>query len=326
MGMPRAVKEAGERSEQALAELKKRQEQGQQDPPAEQQDPPPNDQGQPPQDPPAGNQPAPQGEGQPAKDEFRDKFFVLKGKYDAEVPRMAAEIRALRARNQALEDAIVELKKVKAPETPPAPPTPHPDEQALVQEYGPKIVETIERIADRKAAERMAPLQGKIEETEAEAEARRQQEIQDRKAQDFKEAVEDLVPDWEAIDKMPAFHAYLAERHTDGRERQAALMEAAGRFDAATVVRIFAAFKRTPEGQKAIGAKPQGSKTAGLEHLRVPDATGRDRGNAGGKKIWTKKEMTDFYRDNALGRIDPERAKEIERDIDAAAGEGRIRG
>lgn len=325
MGMPRAVKEAGERSEQALAELKKRQEQGQPDPPAEQPDPPEVTGEQP--APPAGDPEAPKGEGQPAKDDgnWRDKFFVLQGKYNAEVPRLAAEVRTLKARNQALEDAIVELK-AKATAAPPAPTEPHPDEAALVKDYGPSIVQTIERIADRKAAERMAPLQGKIEETEAEAEARRRKDEMDRKSNEFAEAVADLVEDWEAIDKMPAFHAYLAAPHTDGRQRQAVLMEAAEKFDAAGAARMFINFKRTPEGQKAIGAKPPGSKTAGLEHLRVPDATGRDRGNAGGKKIWTKKEMTDFYRDNALGRIDPERAKEIERDIDAAAGEGRIRG
>jgi hypothetical protein len=38
--------------------------------------------------------------------------------------------------------------------------------------------------------------------------------------------------------------------------------------------------------------------------------------------------MTAFYKDKALGKFanDPERAKQIERDIDDAAREGRIRG
>jgi len=327
MGMPRAVKEAGERSEQALAALQAQQQAEQDQPPQGDPPAPEGEQGDP-SNPPEGADPTPpEGGGKPAKDEFRDKFFVLKGKYDAEVPRMAAQVRSLLSKTEALEAANAELRK-QVESAPKAPTEPHPDEAALVREYGPTIVETIERIADRKAAERVAPLQGKVEESEAERKARQQREEADRKAADFAEAVEDLVPDWEAIDKLPAFQAYLAEPGADGRQRQAVLIEAAQKFDAAGAARIFVAFKRTPAGQAATGTKPPASKTDRLEGLRVPDTTGRDRGNGGGKKVWTKAEMTAFYKDKALGKFanDPERAKQIERDIDDAAREGRIRG
>lgn len=324
MGTPRAVREAGERSDQAFEALKAQQ-QAEQDP-TPQGDPPvpDDDKGDPPT--PTPDPAPPEGGPKQAKDEWRDKFFVLQGKYNAEVPRMAAQIRSLLSKTEALEAANAELRQ-KVEAAPQAPAKPDPDEARLVEEYGPAIVQTIERIADRKAAERVAPLQGKLDETEAERKARQQREEADRKAAAFQEAVVDLVPDWEAIDALPAFHAYLAEPGSDGRSRQDALMAAANSFDAAGAARIFLAFKRTPAGVSATGTKPP-PKTDRLEHLRVPDATGRDRGNTAGKKVWTKAEMTAFYKDLALGKFanDPERAKQIERDIDDAAREGRIRG
>lgn len=312
--LPRAVREAGERADKLSEQLRG----------AQQQEPPEG--GQEPQGDP---DPAPQGdppaaEPKPDRDEWRDKYNVLRGKYDAEVPRLAAQLRAAGARIEALEAANAELR-TKVDTAPKAPPPPDPDEERLVQEYGPGIVQTMERIADRKVAERVAPLQGKVEESEAERQQRQQREVAAKKAADFAEAVADLVPDWEAIDALPAFQLYLSEPGADGRPRQAALMDAANDFDAASAARIFIAWKRTPAGQAAMGAKPQ-PKTERLERQVVPDNSGRDRAPIGGKKVWTKAELKAFYQDVALGKIEPERAKEIERDIDEASREGRIRG
>lgn len=319
--LPRAVREAGERADELAKQLQAEQAKagGEQDPP---QDP------QPQGDPPAQPQdpqpdPAPQG-GAPEDETWQTRYTVLRGKYDREVPRLAAQLRAANARIEAQDAAIAELR-AKVDTAPKAPPTPDPDEQRLVEEYGQGIVQTIERVADRKVTERVAPLQGKIEESEAETREREQREKEAKKAADFADAVQDLVPDWATIDKLPSFHAFLAEIGADGRDRQAVLMEAAQNHDAASAARIFVQFKRTPAGQAALGAKPK-PNTERLEHLRVPDPSGRDRAPAGGKKIWTKAEMKDFFRDVALGKIEPDRAKEIERDIDEAAREGRIRG
>lgn len=320
--LPRAVREAGERAEKLAEQLR-----GEQAKPEGDQDPPqdPQPQGDPPAQPQVPQpDPAPQG-GDPEDETWRTKYTVLQGKYNSEVPRLAAQLRAANARIEAQDAALAELRQ-KVETAAKAPPAPDPNEERLVQEYGPEIVQTIERIADRKAAERVAPLQGKVEESEAERRAREQRDAEAKKAADFAEAVEDLVPEWEAIDKLPAFHAYLADLGPDGRPRQAALMEAAQNFDAAGAARIFIAWKRSPAGQAAMGSAPQPKTDDRLVRQQVPGTSGRDRAPGGGKKIWTKAEMKDFFRDVALGKIEPDRAKEIERDIDEAAREGRIRG
>ena len=303
MSLPKQVKEAQERAERLEAELQPAPEPEQ----VEVQEAP---QPEPTPEPPKQD-----------KADWKAKYHVLQGKYNAEVPRMAQELRELNRQLAEAKQAIEDLKvqKEKAPE-----PDPMADQiRRLQEDYGPDIVSVIERLVAQQTTELVKPLQSKVEQTESEREAHRQQAEAQRKSLDFAEAVNDLVPDWEAIDKLPEFHNYLAEVGADGRTRQDALMEAANSFDAAGAARIFAAFKRTADYKAP--ATPAAPAKDRLASQVVPEPAGRDRAPNSGAKVYTRAEISNFYRELALGRMEPERAKNIEKDIEAAMREGRVR-
>lgn len=307
MALPKQVQEAQERAER-LIEQRNAAAEPEKQPEAEAQQ----------ETPPEPRQPEPPKQD---KTDWKARYHVLQGKYNAEVPRYAAELKELNRKLAEAEQAIAELK-TQAKEQP----EPSPDFDRLRDEYGPDVVSAIERVAAQKAGELIKPLQGEVEQTKAEREAQRKREEADASSRNFAEAVNDLVPDWEAIDKLPEFHAYLADVGSDGRTRQEVLMEAASHYDAAGAARIFAAFKRTDAYKShATPVAPPRAKDA-LAAQVVPEPSGRDRNPAdSGGKVYTRAEISAFFRDLAMGKIDSERAKQIERDIDAAMREGRIR-
>lgn len=309
MSLPKQVKEAQERAEQLIEQRNAAMEPEKQPETEAQQEPPQEVQ---PQEPPKQD-----------KTDWKARYHVLQGKYNAEVPRYAAELKELNRKLAEADQAIAELKKQAEVATPPSQSN---ELGKLREEYGDDFIAAVERVAAQKAGEMVKPLQGVVEQTRAEREEARRREEADKSSRDFADAVNDLVPDWEAIDKLPAFHDYLADVGNDGRTRQEALMEAANRFDAAGAARIFAAFKRTDAYKAhATPAAPHRAKDA-LAAKVVPEPSGRSRSpNDGGGRVYTRSEISSFYRDLAMGKVDPERAKQVERDIDAAMREGRIR-
>lgn len=314
MAIPRQVKQIEERTEQ----LVQQQQAASSQPPA---DAPPADTPPNPED----GQGAPaEGTATPDKErvDWKAKFHTLQGKYNAEVPRLASEIKALMAKVEGLSEANAELRS-KAPAATPPEPQVDAAVEALRKEYGDDVVGAIERVAAQRVETAIKPLQERVELTEKERAEKRHREAQADAAREFAEAVEDLIPDWEAIDKLPAFHAYLAEVDASGQTRQTKLMELAGKFDAAGAARIFAAFKRTAEFRASQGTPPPATSSQ-LASQEVPETSGRER-SLQGKKIWTRKEIQVFYKDMALGNIPAERAKETEREIEAAHVEGRVR-
>lgn len=331
MAIPKQVREAEERSEQLIKERNQ---------PATEPAPDatPNAEAAeaPPATPPADTVAEPTDDGPPEKQDridWKSKYHVLQGKYNAEVPRLHADLKAERDRVRETERQNAELRQEvaalqKAATAAPKGPT-EVDEaiSMLRQEYGEGVVERIEQIIAHRVGEAVKPLQGKVEQTEAERQARRENEEQARKAGDFADAVNKLVPDWERIDAMPEFKAYLAEVGSDGRSRQDELIDACRNYDAAGAASIFTVFKHNhPAYQQLQSTKPRAKDPPSLTAQVVPESSGRDR-DTPTAKIWTRKEVTAFYHDLAQGkyRANPERATEIERDIEAAQRENRIR-
>ncbi len=322
MSIPRQVQEAQERAEQLL------QQQSQQQPP---KDTPPDDTAPPPStDQLPSDPPATAEQDRQQREDWKAKYHVLQGKYNAEIPRYAAESRTLRDRLEVVEQANATLQGQVAELTAKAaavPPAPDPGLDKLRSEYGDDVVGTIERLTEQKVAERLKPLQEKVEESEAERQKRQADESRAQQGAAFADAIADLVPDWETIDKLPEFHAFLAEPGADGRSRQESLMDAANRYDAAGAARIFAQFKRT-EAFTATqsGVKPP-ANTDTLARQVTPEPTGRDRTPGDTRaKLWSRVEVRQVFQDIALGkyRSDPEKAKALEQEIETAMREGRV--
>lgn len=240
--VPSAVKKAQEQAEaahKAMYGLPQDTEQ-KDEAKAEDQKPAPDEQPASNEQPESDSTPQAQNEPKPDQgDEWKRKYESLRGKYDAEIPRLAADLRALRSEKQEMERQLKELQEAKqAPES--TGDTEGFDEavRKLTDEYGEEFYDLLRKVA-RKEAGGQEDLKSMRKELEF-----LKQDRQLSKRERFDKDLLDAVPDWERVNVDPQWHAWLAE--TDpftGEVRQTLLDRAAAALDAKRVAAIFTAFK-----------------------------------------------------------------------------------
>lgn len=300
--LPKQVQDAEDRANEAI-----RAAQEQRDKPAEV--------------PPANPAPAPV----PSKDEdrqdWKSKYLVLQGKYNAEVPRLHADVKELKEQVQALTEKAA--KAAVAP-PPPAPKPPNPADLADSAKFGEDTVSMVRRLAAEAAAQaagevrdELTPVKSKVDEVASQAEAVATNQANARRVA-FMAELTKAVPNWREIDQDDAFQAFLAEHAPQTRTpRQKFLEEAYADGDVLAVAGFFNAFTASKAPAALPGSNP-------LERHVVPDPSGRSAPGSD-KKIWTKVEISHFYSEVAKGRVSAAKADEIGKEIDAAAREGRVR-
>ena len=312
MSLPRAVIEAEKRAEEALAALKGLNQQPPQEaapeapnppeePPVEEpqappEEPPQQDFAAPPEDP-------PQAKGDQAL--WEQKYKVLNGKYNAEVPRLLAGNKELTAKLNALQQELEALKNAPKRES-----LVKPEE---IQEYGEPMVDLVRRLAREEVASKDAEiiaLKARLESFEA-TNAKTGEET-------FYTRLGDLVPDWVSINDNDGFHQWLGEYdELTGMRRQDMLSDAEAKRDANRVARFFNKWKETQTKRTATTNRK-------LESQLTPDAS-KVSSKPPGKKVWTRGEIADFYGRARRGEIKSADMVAIEADIHAATLEGRVR-
>ena len=256
-----------------------------------------------------------------------ERFTVLTGKYNAEVPRYAQELRGLKEEIAKLTRENEELKQKQAPQSSSIL-TPEKKTE-LEGLYGPEMVHAFETIAS--AA--VQPLQKKfdefkpVKEPEKPANHEPVRETRDDPSPDLAARYEgmltQMVPTWRAQNDDQRFIAWLNLRDpTSGIPRMSMLQRHHDAMDAVHVAEIFKAFT---EGREIGAAAPSTSRVS-IE----PGPGGGDQlpGDQSGKKVYTRTEIKTFYTECAQGKYAGDKAKEasrIEADIFAAQREGRIR-
>lgn len=292
MDLPRAVLEAERKAEEALQRIKSPSQQQAAEAPAPQEAPPP---------PPAPTPPPPPAE----DDKWEARYKVLHGKYNAEVPRLHAAMKERDAELASLRGEIEALKKSKETTS-----LVKPEE---IQEFGEPLVDLIRRAAreeigakDQEIAELKSQLQSIKSTSEQTTEAT------------FYEKLASAVPDWMTVNDDPEFHKWLAEHdELTGYQRQELLSQAEKRKDAARVARFFDAFKKTQ-------SKTQVAAADSLESQVAPVST-KTESPPPSKKIWSRGEIADFYARDRRGEYSVEQAAAIDKDIQIAVREGRVR-
>jgi len=243
---------------------------------------------------------APQGE----DPTWQQRYNALIGKYNAEVPRMAAENKDLRKQLDAIKREVEQLKAV------PQQSLVKPEE---VAEYGENLVDLIRRAA----REEVAAKDREIAELKARLDNHETVTTQTR-ADTFYTTLANRVPDWAELNENPQFLAWLNEYDEfAGRTRLMLLQDAEQAQDANRVAKFFETWKKTQTDR-------QTASTRQLESQVVPDAN-RVGDAPAGKKIWTRGEIAAFYARVKAGTIADSQASAIEADINAALIEGRIR-
>ena len=293
------------------------------------QNPAPADPTQTPAEPPQDQQPAP-AEPKPveptptptepvvAEETWQQKYKTLKGMYDAEVPRLHADLRDLKAQVDNLRKAS-ETKPVE----PVKPATPEKlVTDADVEAFGSDLIEVQRKVAREVAAE----FRGELDAMRAENEKLREQltstGTQVSEAS-FEQRLYRMVPDFEAVNADPKWIAWLNEVDPLLRApRSSVAQQAFNRGDAEGVAHYVAMFKKS-----VAPVEPTADKTEELERQIQPNRSATSTPPTSQKgKVYTNADIEKMFRKatdlGVKGRVDE--AKKLEAEIDAAFMEGRV--
>jgi hypothetical protein len=253
-----------------------------------------------------------------AEEKWEQKYKTLKGMYDAEVPRLHADLRDLKAQVDSLR---------KASETKPVEPAKPAAQTKLVTDadveaFGQDLIEVQRKVAREVASE----FRGELDAMRAENEKLREQltstGTQVSEAS-FEQRLYRMVPDFEVVNADPKWIAWLNEVDPLLRApRSSVAQQAFNRGDAEGVAHYVAMFKQTvaPAEQKA-------DKTDELERQLQPNrgATSAPPTSQKGK-VYTNADIEKMFRKAAdLGtKGQTDAAKKLEAEIDAAFMEGRV--
>lgn len=257
---------------------------------------------------------------EPVADDFKQKYSVLRGKYDKEIPELKAQISELIDANRRLE-RMVEQAATKMNEAPAAAPKGKdyvkPEEK---EEYGEEFFDVVGRRAREVYEAEIARLNERIDSLSGQ----RKRLTAEEARQAVFTALDEKVPSWQELNADTKFLAWLADRDVfSGRTKRELLSEAFENNDAARVVGFFKAFQEDSPAPAPAARQP----TVDAGTLVAPGAprAGAPVEAPGGGRMWTEQEIAVFYADVRRGKVSPEDRKRIEADIFKAAAEGRVR-
>lgn len=315
------------------------------DPPAPADPPPADPPVDPPADPPAGGR----------RTDWKQKYNVLKGKYDAEVPRLHADLREARTQITGLTEQLntvqATVASMQAVNTPPAEPAAPLVSQEEIDQFGPDLIDVVKRVAKEAVAPYVDEQVGKVSTTVKQVEgsvASTQKDVAESARERLYEVLDDKVPGWSTINQSPEFVAWLNEEDgLSGQLRGHVLHAAFNRNDAGRVVKIFESFQQehaventdpdpaTPSNETPAEETPNEEPQQNLDDLVAPGTpktgpTGA-QDESGKGRIWTQKDIDALYaakNEFVKKRPNDELPKELadaERDLFKAQTENRIR-
>jgi hypothetical protein len=254
----------------------------------------------------------------PEKD-FKHEYEVLQGKYNAEVPRLAEELRSLKDELAAIKAGQVkveEKKKVGIVDLLGQ----DPNIESLKAEY-PDVYNAVTFI-NQKAVDmleaKIATIEGKLEETHI---------VTEKTAKENFYNDVDTVKDWKVINKSQEFNDWLDERDPlTGFVRREILADAYGQMDSVRVKGFFQEFQKTvPPVVKPTTSTVVEDKTV----IGAPKgAGGKIPVDKGEQKIEYIKasDVQKFYRDSVRGIYKGREADEAKEEarINKAIAENRV--
>ena len=242
---------------------------------------------------------------------WRHRFDVLQGKYNAEVPALRKEIATITeqlasADKQKSGTAVEQAHSAVSELT-----------QDEIEEYGPDLVKFIQRVAtgaSKGSGGDLSEIKGELDQWREEKRQDAEEKRQDAEAR-FWSDLEAQVPAFLEINESQAFRQWLAQvDRLSGQTRQQLLVDAQHAFDPYRVAAVFKSF--SAEAKKT----HQEQIPTDLIQPRQTKAAAQDLQQS---KVWTRNEISEFYKTKASYPRD--QASAIEADIFAAQAQGRIR-
>lgn len=278
----------------------------------------------------------PEPEPKPERTDWKQKYSVLKGKYDAEVPRLSESLRDANTRITSLEDKLTATPQPE-PEPAAAPRTEFTPEE--IADYGEDLMDVMGRKAREIVESEYRP---QIDQLSTEVTTLKQElgttgkRVEKQETNEVFAQLDGTVKDWRNINVDPAFHEWLDQVDPfSGETRKNLMLNAFNRKNAHQVRAFFDKYAEenatVSQGSTAAPSGQGGENTATLDlNDYVAPGQPRSGGDAGAptdKRVWTNAEVGSFYSDVQKGRYKtrPEDKARIEADIIAATREGRIR-
>ena len=257
-----------------------------------------------------------------AEETWQQKYKTLKGMYDAEVPRLHADLRELKSQVESLR---------KAAEAKPAEPVKPAAQEKLVTDadveaFGSDLIEVQRKVAREVAAE----FRGELDAIKAENDKLREQlnmtGTQVSEAS-FEQRLHRLVPDFETVNADPKWIAWLNE--VDPLLRGPRMTVAQGAFnrgDAEGIAHYVSLFKATLA--PATPAEPAPSKAEEIARQVQPNRSASSAAPVSQQgKVYTDLDIQKMFRRaiemSAKGQNDE--ARKLEAEIDSAYKEGRVK-
>lgn len=317
MALPQAVQRADKRADEWIAAYQQQLEQGKtgnDDPegtPTQAASEPPATPAEPP---PAPSPATPPPTNPDEYQQLAQAHRVLQGKYSAEVPRMAEEIRTLREHASALTKHLETLQQQQA-----APPIPATNDDVL-EGYDEDLRNYLASMNQRvRQAETQNVELKKMLDAQSGSLSNVEQVTTRSLRDQFIQSLTGAVPNWEQVNVDPAFVAWLQTTHPMANQTyQDMLTSAHQAWDAQRAAMIFQEYQRQHTAQNP-GNQPPITPTASSA---APTAAPSDE-----RRVWTDSEVRAFYDEarKPQPKYSPEALQHKEREIEVAAAEGRIR-
>ena len=243
------------------------------------------------------------------------RYSSLKGKYDAEVPRLTEQVRATEQRVTELSNENEELRRQLAQAE---------EKQTYIttedtDRFGEDVVDLVRRGAMDEASKyerRIAELEAMVSNLKGQTEQVRQEHERvsaSTMEREFYRELSNSCAQWAELNTDEGFNAWLDE--TDelyGFARREALNRAVSSADGAAAGRLFNEYLRlTQQNRSPLEKQVAPSRTHASAYKAAPTA-------------WTSSKIEQFYSDVQHGRYTREQAQQIEREIDEAVASGRV--
>jgi len=285
-----------------------------------------------------------------ASEGWEQKYKVLQGKYNAEVPRLQRQSNEMASRLEQLTNQLTATQSMLASfgqnrAAAPAADTTAPagngklvkDEE--VKEFGEELTDFIRRVAQDAVlphiAKQVQPVKQQIDQVERTAAGMVQRDARTAHER-FYATLDAEVPEWKTQNEDVGFLEWLQQADPySGNKRADLLKQASERYDGPRVVMFFKGYRNenavvTPPASAAPASAPAAGSQRSLDSFVAPGtqtagATGAQNGAR--KRIWTTADIKQFYDDAAAGRYRQkmDERNSIEREIFEAQREGRIR-
>ncbi len=254
---------------------------------------------------------------------WKHKYDVLIGKYNAEIPRISHENKELKNQITELQNTINDIQtkfNAKIQEEKTVEPNKEVDLAISIinRELGTEVSGALSKLLDSKTGNIPKKYEEKVSRLEKQVKDTTERQVLTEK-QAYNQTLNRLIPNLIEKNKNTKWLGFLSGTvpFSGGKTYQDVLNEANNNMDALRVAEIFDAFYNPSNGKKhdieeiLEPGKPKPNKTTSI----------------GEKKIYSQKEIDEFYLDVRRGKYTTREAErmKIAKDIDLAATEGRIR-